>query len=68
MIPGTPLTQMCFLTKGYADVYMKDVLIDTLTAGDSFGEPVRARAAARPRPEVVPAAAGLGVAARSQRS
>ncbi|KAI8472380.1 MAG: cyclic nucleotide-binding-like protein [Monoraphidium minutum] len=38
-IPGTPHTHVYYLTKGYADVYMGDALIETLVAGDAFGEP-----------------------------
>lgn len=31
---------MFILTRGYADLYMGDALIDTLVAGDTYGEPV----------------------------
>jgi CRP-like cAMP-binding protein len=39
-IPGTPQKQMCIIVRGYADLYMGELLIDTLAAGDSFGESV----------------------------
>lgn len=45
-IPGTIHDQLLFITRGYADLYMVtdvgEVLIDTLVAGDSFGEAVSA--------------------------
>eukprot|EP00775_Hariotina_reticulata_P005141 gene5141-5381_t len=37
-IPGTPQKQLCIIVRGYADLYMGELLIDTLAAGDSFGE------------------------------
>ncbi|WIA11542.1 hypothetical protein OEZ85_011652 [Tetradesmus obliquus] len=37
-IPGTPHRLLYFLARGYADLYMGDTLIDTLVAGDTFGE------------------------------
>jgi hypothetical protein len=43
VIPGTCHKQLYFITRGYADVYLGKLLVDTLAAGDSFGEPVRAR-------------------------
>jgi CRP-like cAMP-binding protein len=39
-IPGSPTSHLYFLTRGYADVYMNDLLIDTLGPGDSFCEAV----------------------------
>jgi hypothetical protein len=40
-IPGTPQRLLYFVARGYADLYMADTLIDTLVAGDTFGEAVR---------------------------
>lgn len=37
-IPGSPASHLYFLTRGFADVYMNDLLIDTLVPGDSFCE------------------------------
>lgn len=37
-IPGSPASHLYFLTRGYADVYMNDLLIDTLVPGESFSE------------------------------
>jgi len=34
-IPGTPQRKMCIIVRGYADLYMGELLIDTLAAGDS---------------------------------
>jgi CRP-like cAMP-binding protein len=39
-IPGTPQRLLYFIARGYADLYMGDTLIDTLVAGDTFGEAV----------------------------
>lgn len=39
-IPGSTESHMYILTRGYADVYMNDLLIDTLVPGDSFCEAV----------------------------
>ena len=39
-IPGSPASHLYFLTRGYADVYMNDLLIDTLVPGDAFCEAV----------------------------
>jgi hypothetical protein len=39
-IPGSPASHLYFLTRGFADVYMNDLLIDTLVPGDSFCEAV----------------------------
>lgn len=39
-IPGSTDNHMYILTRGYADVYMNSLLIDTLVPGDSFCEAV----------------------------
>lgn len=43
-IPGSPASHMYFLTRGYADMYMNDLLIDTLVPGESFCEVVSMQA------------------------
>lgn len=39
-IPGSTDSHMYILTRGYADLYMNNLLIDTLVPGDSFCEAV----------------------------